>query len=126
MRYSSSQYAAALLAAAKNKSKEKRRHIIRNFIAILRKNRDIQRFTMILREVERQYLRKAGLKKVEVKSAAPLLPEIKKEIFNLAGEKIILRELLKPELLAGITLLIDNELFIDASGRHRIKRLFQH
>lgn len=124
MRYTSRQYGAALLGTLEGKTKKKREEVLRHFFSLLRKNRDTGRLSAILREVERIHLRKEGLKKVEIESAAPLTREIKKETSRLMGGKAFLREYVKPDLLAGAKILVNDELLIDASARRRLRQLF--
>lgn len=124
MRYNTRQYATALLHVIKDKYGKKRQDALRNFIQIIRKNRDFTRLASIIREVERQYLQKTGFKKIEIESAVPISREIKKEISRLAGEKVFIEESTRQELLAGIKIMINEEFLIDASAKKQIKKFF--
>ena len=124
MRYSLKQYASVLLSALDGKSEKERKEILRRFVDILAKNRDITRLGAILREVEREYLKKSGMKKVWVESVSPLSAGLRKEIEAAVGGKTYLHEKINPSLLGGIRILINDELLIDASARRQIDKLF--
>jgi F0F1-type ATP synthase delta subunit len=124
IRYTTGQYAQALLGAVEGKSAVLRNRVFRNFFILLRKNRDTARLSAILREAERSALSKMGIKKVEVESAAGLGAFLKREISRLAGGKIYFKESVKPELLGGLAILIDEEILIDASVKRRLEVMF--
>ena len=98
--------------------------LIRRFMVALRKNRDTRRLGAILRKVEKKLLADQGLQKVSVTSASPLAPAVKKEIAATLEKKPLWEETVDPSMLAGIRILIDDELLIDASARRRLDRIF--
>ena len=124
MRYSIPQYAEALVEALEDKSGRERSEATRRFLFILRKNKDWAKLGRIVKEAEKQSLRKQGIKKVEVESAVPLSPTVKKEIEKILGKKIVLEEKVRPEVLAGIKILVDGEILIDASAERQLQRMF--
>lgn len=124
MRYAIRQYAEALLGALENKSGRGRSETIRRFLFVMRKNKDWSKLGRILREVERQSLRRQGMQKIEVESAAPLSNELRKEIEKILGKKLVLEERIRPEFLAGVKILIDDEILIDASAKRGLDLLF--
>lgn len=124
MRYAIRQYAEALLGALEDKSGRVQSEVIRRFLSVIRKNKDWSKLGRILHEVEKQSLRKRGMRKVEVESAAPLSRELIKEIEKFLGKKLVLEEKVRPELLSGIKILVDNELLIDASAKRGLDSLF--
>lgn len=124
MRYTNKQYAAAFLSALKDKSGKERTEILRRFLTLLQKNKDWPRLNLILREAEKFYLRKSGLKKVFLETAQPASPNVKKEVEKILGRKIVLSEKINPAILAGIKILVDDELLIDSSAQSRLRKLF--
>ena len=124
MRYSINQYATALTQALGKKSKEERGTIIRRFVQILRRNRDLRRLDLILASVERQWLKERSFAKVAIASASPLTKKIRDEITRAFDRKAIMTQSVEPQLLAGIRILIDDDLFIDASARRALSQLF--
>ena len=124
MKYSPKQYASALLLALGEKSSAERKKILHKFLSLVSKRGDSSRLGMIMKEAEKQYLRGAGLKKVILESADSVSAKIKKEVEEILGKNIILEEKLNPDLLAGIKILVDNELLIDASAETQVRKLF--
>ncbi|TSC75151.1 MAG: ATP synthase subunit delta [Parcubacteria group bacterium Gr01-1014_33] len=124
MKYSPRQYAAALCGVLEKKSERERKEVVKNFLRALAREKMHAKLPMILREAEKQILARQGIKKVSVESASPLSAKIKKEIGAIFGKKIHLEEKTNPALLAGIKILVDDELLVDASGRRRVERLF--
>ncbi len=66
---------------------------------------------------------KEGLNYVEVKSAYPLDEQAKGSIGRFAGGKSILREVLSPELIGGITVLTGDGRYFDGSLKGRLENL---
>lgn len=124
MKYSNSQYARAVRESLKGKSVSERREILKNFLAVLRKNRDAGRLNRILKEIERESLKAAGMRKVAVESAAELSRNTRKEIEEIFGRKIVMREKINPAILAGVKITVDDELLIDASASRQLSQMF--
>ncbi len=124
MRHTIPQYAVAFLGALQGKSGSERREAIRRFLFVLRKNKDWQKTNRIVKEVEKQELRAQGLRKVELESTDPVSQEIKKELTKIFGKKLFFKETMRPELLAGVKILVDGEILIDASGKRRLDLMF--
>lgn len=124
MKYSARQYAAALLAALQDRPEAERKRFLKRFLILVREKGDSRRLGVILREVEKQNLQELGLKKVLAEAPEPLTPQIKKEMEKILGKDILLQEKINPDLVAGIKILINDEILIDASARAQLRRLF--
>ena len=125
MRYSIKQYAVAFHdALEKAETKEERKEMIRRFMFLLRKHRASANLERIIAAFDKHYLTSRGLKKIEIQTPSGLDEKTRREISTLAGEKAMIDEIIQSELLAGIRIMIDNELLIDASGKKRLERLF--
>lgn len=124
MKHSPKQYAAALLSALDKKSVAEKKKTLHQFLSLMSRRGDSARLGLVVREVEKQYLRKKGLKKVFLESADPALPKIKKEVEEILGKNIILEEKINPTLLAGIKILVNDELLVDASAESQLRKLF--
>lgn len=125
MRYSIQHYAAALLEALEKKSEREKKEIIKRFFTVLQKHSAFPRLPYILKEIERGSLKRLRLRKVFIESAGEISSEIKHEIKKSFDDKVFLQEKINPKLLAGIRILIDDEVLIDASGKRRLQRLFK-
>lgn len=124
MKYSPKQYACALLESLKGKSETKQKEMVGNFLKTLSKNNDWSRLNSILRTVEKEYLKDAGLKKVYLETAGSVMPGLEKEIEKILGHRIYFLSKTNPTLLAGIKILVDDELLIDASAKNKIEKIF--
>ena len=125
MKYTIRQYAEALNSALKGKEAAERKKVVGRFLNILRKHRDSARLGRILKEVELLYLKESGLRKVRVEAASPVTDDIRQKVKEILGGKIYLEEEVNPELLAGLRILVDEELFIDASAKRRIGEMLR-
>jgi F0F1-type ATP synthase delta subunit len=123
MNYTSRQYAAALFDALADKEPAQRREILTQFLKTLDKNHDSHSLKRILVDYEKVFLKKQGMRKVDIESASPITEVVRTEIEKTLGKKILLTEKVNPELIAGLTLLVDDTAFIDASARTQINTL---
>ena len=81
---------------------------------------------MIERAFERRWLKIHNRRKVAVEAAAPLSRDTQREILRLTGKQVLLEETANAGLLAGIRIIVDEELLIDASARRRIGVILAH
>ncbi|MDP3769599.1 MAG: F0F1 ATP synthase subunit delta [Candidatus Sungbacteria bacterium] len=123
MRFTNTQYAQAFYEVLKDTKGKNRTSLIQRFIGLLQAHKASSRIDRILEKFEAYSLDADGLIKVEVESAAPLLSETRRDIQSALKRKIFLDESVHPELLAGIKLIVNNEILIDATGRRRIDSL---
>lgn len=123
MKYHPREYAAALVAALEKKSLAEQKEITRNFVKLLHKYGDGAKVASVSREFERRYLAAAGLKKALIESADPTGGKLKNEIEKILGGNILFREIINPRLIAGIKILINDEVLVDASAQTQIKRM---
>ena len=124
MKYTAKQYASVFLSVFEGKSEKSRKEVLQKFIAVLSRNRDMTRLGAILREIEREFFKKTGMKKVLVESVSPLSVGLRNEVEKAVGGKTYLYEKINPSLLAGIRILINDEFLIDASAKRQIEKLF--
>lgn len=106
------------------KPEKGKKPIIRRFLALLRKNKDMRRLGLILRAFERRWLKSQNRHKVAVASAATLSKSVHEEILRLTGRESLLTETVDAGLLAGIRITVDDELLIDASAQRQVNRIF--
>lgn len=125
MKYRITQYAQALHAALKNAPASRQKEIMRRFIILLGRHRMSGKSDLVVSAYEKIVLRESGMRKVKIESAAPVSGRLKKEIGGILGKKILIEERTSPELFAGIKILVDNELLIDASAKRQLERIFQ-
>ena len=124
MYYSVSHYGLALKEALKGKSEKERKEILKRFLLLLRKNHAGANLVQILQKYEYFLLKESGLSKVVIESTDSISAEMRREINKAMGGKAALREKINPKLLGGITILINDEVLIDASASHQLEKLF--
>lgn len=126
MRYTAAQYATALCSLLKGKSPREQKLVLARFPVLLRAHGAWGRREKILVAVGVQELKETGRQKIEISSAAPISAAAKREIVQALGskKKALVQEKIKPDLLAGVQILINDEVLIDASAAHMLSELF--
>lgn len=124
MHYSVSHYGLALKEALKGKSEKERKEILKRFLLLLRKNHASSKIARILQKYEFFLLKESGLSKIVLESPNPISAEVRREINKAMGGKAALQEKINLELLGGITILINDEVLIDASASRQLEKLF--
>ena len=124
MRYQESIYAKALLRALEEKDESEIKKILKNFMAILLKNNDFSHLNSILGKVEKLYLTEEGVEKIYVESASPLSKNLREEIESALGKKVLINEKVRPNLLAGVRIILNEEILIDATAAQRLAKIF--
>ena len=125
MTHSSTHYAEALYEALHGKVGKARTAILDQFLTTLFKNHQLHQLHKILAHYEKVFLKKNSLRKVDVESASPLSAAVRKEIQRSIGGEILLTETVNPGLIAGMTILVDDSTYIDASARTHINNLLR-
>lgn len=124
MKYTPKQYAAAFLAALEGKSKIEREKIVRRLVENVARRGDSPRLGMIVGAIEEAHLKKEGVSKIEVEAPEALSAQVRKEIEGVLGKKTLLKEKINPAALAGLRILVNDEILIDATAETQIKKLF--
>lgn len=124
MIYSAQQYGEALYNALLNKKGSERTDVLKRFIVMLDKNHQQKSMRQILNHYEKTVLKKEGMKKLDIESVSPLSADVKKNIEKTIGGAVLISETINPELIAGMTLLLDDTHYIDASARTQLRNLF--
>jgi F0F1-type ATP synthase delta subunit len=124
MTHTPKQYAEALYQALENKSEAERLKVLKRFLTMLEKNKQMNSLRRILNYYERIFLKERGLVKVDIESASPLPAKVRDIIEKQLGKPMLVSEKVNADLLAGLTIIIDDRLSIDASGRTRLTHLF--
>ena len=124
MKYSISSYAKELAEVIQFSNSDSR--IKENFLNVLKKNRDEHYAKKIIEEAEKILRQKDNSKKFTITSARPLKEDPKELLKNLLKENDSYEFKLKPDLIAGITIKIDNELYFDGSLKGKLDKLFNY
>ena len=124
MRYRIGQYASALYEACEGRSESAQKKIARQFAALLRRHRMSSKTRLILAAYEKISLQKRGERRVRIEAPAPVSEQFKKEIRAILGPKVHWEESVRPDLLAGVKIVVDDDTVIDASAKKQIERMF--
>ena len=126
MKYPTSAYAKALVEAIGDVKEKDKEAIVKNFLALLRKNGDDAHLAKILGEAERFMREKQGTRKLTVESARPIGTFVKALLKNIAKPGDLFEEKINPELVAGIKILVNDELEFDGSLKGKLDKLFSN
>ena len=124
MKYSIQTYGKALaevVAEAKGKNPET---IVVNFLKLIQKNGDEAHLRQIVEEGARYARRNLGIRKVTVESARKLSSAQEAEINKFIKSGDIVEEKIDPELIAGIRIILNDELQFDGSLRGKLEKIF--
>ena len=127
MKYPGYTYAKALaevISGAASMSEKEKDAIAKNFIDLVRKNGDEPHLRKIVEEAARLTRGKRGVRKVTVASARELSAAQEKALKPFMKESDVVERSIDPELVAGVKLVIDDELQYDGSLRGKLDKLF--
>lgn len=125
MTYFPKQYALALRSALEEKTPKEKKDILRNFLRVVVKNRDLPKLNLIVNEIEREERKTKGILKVEISAPNPASGWLKTEIKKNLGNKIFFEEKIEPGLLGGVKIMIEDETLIDATAKNQLSKIFK-
>ncbi|MBI4086581.1 F0F1 ATP synthase subunit delta [Candidatus Kaiserbacteria bacterium] len=126
MKYKAAQYAEALVGSIVDAEPEVARTRIRAFAALLRRHRMLGKAESIMRVVERRLASRAGAVRVTLETPESAAPALQKQVSDVFDGKAWIEEKVRPELLAGVRILVDDETLVDASAKRRLAQMFRH
>jgi len=122
MKYTPTVYASAFLGALGDKGVTQK--IAGNFLRLVRRNGDLPKLSEILRNIEKLFYKKKGIIKVEVMTARDMKKELESKLRERFGKKADINFVVKPEVVGGIVIKVDDEIVVDASVKRRLDKLF--
>jgi len=124
MNYNSRLYAKAFTEAVlEKKTAADVDKCIANFLGLIRKNRDQRKLKEIVFLADKMIGQKTGYKKLVVESARPLSKENEKLIGSFAKSKDHIERKINPSIVAGLKVIINDEMLLDMSFARRIKNI---
>ncbi len=124
MRYSPKNYALAISQSLESNPRE-RDKIIKNFVHLLKKNRDLNLTPKIEEELKNILVKKRGGRRIKIELARNLPESETKKIASRFSEKDWLETSINPLLIAGVRVTIDGELELDNSLARKLHKLFK-
>ncbi|HUC01605.1 MAG TPA: F0F1 ATP synthase subunit delta [Candidatus Paceibacterota bacterium] len=125
MKYPPHIYAKALvevLSAPAGPHKRSDDEVAKNFLALVRKNGDERHLRKILEEASRFARGKSGVRKVTIESARPLAPAQRRSVAHFTKPGDVVEERVDPDLIAGIRIILNDEMQFDGSLKTKLNR----
>jgi F0F1-type ATP synthase delta subunit len=97
--------------------------IAKNFLAMVTKNGDERHLRKILEEASRFARGKSGVRKVTVESARALGASQKAAVEHFIKPGDVVEARIDPELIAGIKIIVNDELQFDGSLRNKLNKV---
>jgi F0F1-type ATP synthase delta subunit len=123
MRYSAKQYAEALHAAIGKLHGAERAEAIGRFLRIMKRSGDHSKLDEILAAYEKIAIRADGMVKAEVRTPSGLSPAVRRAVEEALGRPAVIVEKVDPELLAGIEIVLNDSLAIDATAKSKLNKI---
>lgn len=124
MRYTIVHYARALANAMEGASSRDIKSIARNVVQLLRKKKSVSKLPRILRKAKQYYFCKKNITTIDIISAAPLLSTTREEVRRMAGAGARIHEVVRPETMAGIKIIVNDVYCIDATAAGIMQKFF--
>lgn len=122
MKYPAKTYARAFAEVAARTPREKEGVIIKNFLAVVRKNGDVRQVGKIAELAEKLLMKKIGRSRWTIESARPL-KNARETFKNLVKAADTLKEKVSPETIAGVKIVRDDERQYDGTLGAKLERL---
>lgn len=123
MKYSVNTYAKALAEVAMD-PKTNEAEAIKNFLALVRRNGDESHLRNIVAAAARLMWGKAGMRKVTIESARKLAYPAKTMFSSFIKPQDIVEEKINSELVAGVRIIVNEDLQFDGSLKGKLDKLF--
>lgn len=124
MRYATSLYARALVAVMRDGRLDNASHAAKRFMSLIQRNGDAAHASQIVRNVERRLLREEGGRHVVVETARPVAEGISADVKDAFTDKDVIEKVVRPDLVAGVRIVIDGEREFDGSLKRALTRMF--
>ena len=123
MKYKSEYYAKALLSLIEEHP-EKEDVLVESFIKIVKGAGDGAHFGKIINVFERLFFKRKEQEHILIVSAHVLGDKLLEKIKNIFSKETIFEYEIRPDLVAGVRIIINGERMIDVSLRRKLALLF--
>ncbi|MBI4837103.1 MAG: F0F1 ATP synthase subunit delta [Candidatus Portnoybacteria bacterium] len=123
MKYSPQIYAKAFSEIAVKPS-AKSDVLVKNLLILIKKNNDQHLLKKIYERAEKLVREQAGKRKVVIETARPI-KNVDKVIEKIVKKDDILDKRINPDLIAGMRVIINDEVQFDGSMARKLKQLFK-
>ena len=130
MKYPAHIYAKALAEVIVDSSKKGHEKdsatIVKNFLELVRRNGDEMHLRKILEEAARFARGAAGIRKISVESARKLSAVQEQEVKRFLKADDVVERVIDPALIAGVRLVVNDEMQFDGSLRGKLDKVFKN
>ncbi len=122
MKYPPHIYADAFLSLMETHPEEKNK-IMAGLIRTLNVSGDIGNAEKVIASIEEKIARKEGRVKIKVYAARILHESLLDKIKNAFGNEALVHQVIDPEIIAGVKLVVNDEIMIDATLKKKLERI---
>jgi len=116
-------YARAFTEACEEVPAARRSALAAEFVAVVRRHGDGAKLSKILVLVEGMVVRSGGGHMIRLETARACSPQLRDRLKKIFGAKDRITERLRPEILAGIRVVVDGEREFDGSLKRKLDKL---
>lgn len=122
MKYPPHIYADAFLSLMETHPEEKNK-IMAGLVRALNVSGDIGNAEKVIASIEEKIARKEGRVKIKVYAARILHESLLDKIKNAFGNEALVHQVIDPEIIAGVKLVVNDEIMIDATLKKKLERI---
>ncbi len=122
MKYPPHIYADAFLSLMETHPEEKNK-IMAGLVRALNASGDIGNAEKVIASIEEKIARKEGRVKIKVYAARILHESLLDKIKNAFGNEALVHQVIDPEIIAGVKLVVNDEIMIDATLKKKLERI---
>lgn len=124
MKYSPRLYARAFVETVAAAPGEKQGRLLVRFLQVIKKNGDWPLRKKIFRQTRKLMIKKAGGRIITLEFAREVSKEPVEKLQNSFSAKDYIETTVRPELLAGVRILIDEDRELDFTLKKKLRKLF--
>lgn len=124
MKYKTRDLAALLLALVKDAPQKEIPSLVNKFVDYIKETHATALLPRILKTFDTLWNKEHGIKKAFITVSKPMTKEEKQKVGSVLGEDAELEEVVEPEIIGGMKIMID-DLLVDASLKRRLEDLKQ-
>ncbi|MEK7150899.1 MAG: F0F1 ATP synthase subunit delta [Patescibacteria group bacterium] len=124
MKYPAHTYAQAFLEVVKNITPADKPKVIKRFIRVVSKNGDASRLPFIFKTIQKSFIQSTGGRLIDIDLARPASRSTTDELTKQFTKKDFIRFSIRPALIAGVRITINDEREYDNSFARRLKKIF--
>jgi len=124
MKHSIDNYANSLFSLIQ-KNPQKFDEYFKNFLLLIKKNKDSLMLKKIILKVQDLLLKMTGNKRIVIESARVLTDQQLSKIKQQFSSQDLIETKINPDIIAGLKITIDNEKILNVSLDHKLKQIFK-